>query len=307
MGLAHALAAAVMKRSGTLTAWEADPYSPAASLCTHRVGGEIINNANAADALLDWCRKHGASLVVPTRHDDLFTLAGFRRQFEDAGVSLAISGLECIKICRDKVQSHAWLTQHGFPVPAQCLVSEIKGSPLAETLPLIAKHPRGSGSREVRQINQRAELAIVPNDWILQSIAPGAEHTVNVYVGRNGKSICEIPHARLMVGDGEVVRGKTVRNETLMQLARDVAESLPDARGPLNVQIFWDEANRLASVIEINPRFGGGYPLAERAGGHFAEWLLSENLDQENLERVTNWEDGLLMVRHREARFFRDA
>lgn len=305
MALARALARAAEARGGRLTAREADPVAPAAGCCHHTVSGAPIDDADAAASLLDWCRREGVDLVVPSRHGDLPALASAREAFFSAGIALAISEPDCIRICLDKRNTWRWLSAHGLPVPAQTTVGEWPDSPLRDHLPLIAKSPTGSGSRQLVRVTEPAALAMLPADWILQTPAPGREYTVNVYVDRHGRSVCEIPHARLMVGDGEVIRARTERIPVLMTLARRIAEGLPGARGPLNIQMFHDDRSGRTTVIEINPRFGGGYPLVEEAGGTFAEWLIAEYIEGRDLPRLDTWEDGLLMVRYREALFLR--
>lgn len=304
VALTRALAESTRARGGTLTGWEADPHSPAAALCTTRVEGGPIEEAAAAQALLAWCIGSGVKLVVPSRHDDLPTLARVADLFSAAGIALVVSSPETIDLCLDKIASHTWLRDGGFPVPDQTAADRVATSSLAGRFPLVAKHPRGSGSRHVRVCRTPGELAEVPSDWIVQSLAPGVEYTINTYVAHDGRCLCEIPHERLMTGDGEVVRGRTARLAVLMDLARRISTSLPGARGPLNIQIFFEATTQRATVIEINPRFGGGYPLAHEAGGRFAEWLVAEYIDHISLPRVDAWEDGLTMVRYREAKFF---
>ena len=57
-----------------------------------------------------------------------------------------------------------------------------------------------------------------------------------------------------------------------------------------------------AAVFEINARFGGGYPLAHRAGATFARWLIEQRLD---LPRTMgdDWEDNVVMLRFDDAVF----
>jgi carbamoyl-phosphate synthase large subunit len=55
-------------------------------------------------------------------------------------------------------------------------------------------------------------------------------------------------------------------------------------------------------VIEINARFGGGYPLADHAGAHFAKWLLEE-VSGLPASCHDNWHSGVLMLRYDEAIF----
>ncbi len=305
VALTRALADATTTRGGTLSGWEADPFSPAAAFCQRRVAGGPVENADKAHQLLEWCSRERVKLVVPSRHDDLPTLASVADIFAAAGITIAISSSQTIDLCLDKVASHAWLSDGGIPVPEQTTIAKLPATALAGRFPLVAKHPRGSGSRNVRVCRTDAEFAGIPDDWIVQTHALGAEFTINTYASQDGRCLCEIPHERIMIGDGEVVRGRTARIPALMALARRITESLPGARGPLNIQIFWDAAQSRATVIEINPRFGGGYPLAHEAGGCFTAWLLAEHLDGADLQRLDTWEDDLLMVRYREAKFFR--
>ncbi|RTZ49695.1 hypothetical protein EJ377_05105 [Chryseobacterium arthrosphaerae] len=50
--------------------------------------------------------------------------------------------------------------------------------------------------------------------------------------------------------------------------------------------------------IEINPRFGGGYPLSYLAGANYPEWLLKEYFMGHDIPYFEDWEDNLLMLRY---------
>ena len=56
-------------------------------------------------------------------------------------------------------------------------------------------------------------------------------------------------------------------------------------------------------VIELNPRFGGGFPLALEAGARFPEWLIEDILDLPSTARADMWQDGLVMLRWDEGIF----
>ena len=86
-----------------------------------------------------------------------------------------------------------------------------------------------------------------------------------------------------------------------MELACLVAEALPGARGPMNIQCFLDVDGTIA-IIEINARFGGGYPLAHQAGARFTDWLLDEQ-EGRSVGCYDGWTDDLAMLRYDEAVF----
>ncbi len=194
---------------------------------------------------------------------------------------------------------------NGFPAPRQCELAAALADPHSWPAPLIVKPVRGSASVGVRRIDDRGDLiacARAREDLIVQTLAPGEEYTVHVYVDGQGRARCAVPCKRLEVRAGEVSKALTVKDAALMRLASGAAEALPGARGPLNIQIFKDGRGTM-QVIEINARFGGGYPLADRAGGKFARRLIEEHLGLRPGVRADAWQDGLAMLRFDDAFF----
>jgi len=55
-------------------------------------------------------------------------------------------------------------------------------------------------------------------------------------------------------------------------------------------------------VFEINARFGGGFPLAHRAGARFSRWLLEDVLGLQSSAQ-NNWQEDLVMLRYDAAIF----
>ena len=70
------------------------------------------------------------------------------------------------------------------------------------------------------------------------------------------------------------------------------------ARGCLTIQVFADLAQDSFYGLEINPRFGGGYPLAYSAGARYPAWLIKEYLLGEEIDFYDQWEPDLLMLRY---------
>src|ERR1019366_4537639 len=222
--------------------------------------------------------------VIPTIDTELPVYAAAFEKFAQIGVVVCISEPRTVRICCDKRETHEWLVANGLPTVRQTDLHSALFDPSGWPLPLIVKPHNGSASIGVRRIQIRLELealAQTSDGCIVQEIAAGREFTINVYVNRSSECICAVPHWRMEVRAGEVSKGVTVKDRRLMDLARAVAEALPGAYGPLNMQCFMDESGTIR-IIEINARFGGGYPLAHRAGGRFTDWVLDE-LDGKHL------------------------
>jgi carbamoyl-phosphate synthase large subunit len=73
---------------------------------------------------------------------------------------------------------------------------------------------------------------------------------------------------------------------------------LPGVIGCICIQLFYRESDYDVVGIEINPRFGGGYPLSYYAGANFPEYIVREYIQGESLEYMDTWRDNTLMLRY---------
>ena len=110
---------------------------------------------------------------------------------------------------------------------------------------------------------------------------------------------------------GETELAETVDSPQLVALGRQLAEALGHA-GPLDADLFVD-ADGIASVLEINLRFGGGYPVSHLAGAGFPEAILAMARGEPLPASLGRYQPGVVMTKElgiaggpREA-FLRDA
>jgi carbamoyl-phosphate synthase large subunit len=201
---------------------------------------------------------------------------------------------------------------HGFPTVEQTTPAAALADPDVWTFPLMAKPRFGSAGLGVGLVRDGQELALVARrghelgEIIVQRVAPGVEHTIDVLSDRTGRCVCAVPRRRIEVRAGEVSKGMTVRSAVLEDLAARVCEALPGAYGALNVQIFVDgdvdDPDNVA-VVEINARYGGGFPLSLEAGADFPRWMLEELLGLPSTSSPDAWRSGLVMLRYDAAVF----
>ena len=254
-------------------------------------------------SVLEICRRERVRLLVPTIDTELEHYAAAEDVFRQAGVAVCISDPSTVEIAGDKARTHEWLVRNSFPTVRQMPLEAIKESPEGWGFPVIVKPRHGSASLGVRRVHSLKELLLVTDskrEWIVEEIAPGEEYTINLFVDRNGKCRCAVPHRRIEVRAGEVSKAITRKDRPMMDMARRLAEALPGSYGPLNVQCFLSPSKQLR-IIEINARFGGGYPLAHKAGASFTRWLLEEVIHGHITASFDAWQDGLMMLRYDEA------
>jgi carbamoyl-phosphate synthase large subunit len=259
-----------------------------------------IEDPSFVDAVLRVCAARRISHLIPTIDTELLVYAQNRKAFEDAGVHVWVSSPRVIQIAQDKRLTNQWLTEHDFPAPDQLDVATALQTPDL-TYPVIAKPAHGSSSIGLVRIDDRARLEThSPRaDYVVEQVASGDEFTVDVWVDNNGVCRAAVPRRRIEVRAGEVSKGVTVRDESLMALATDVVSALPGARGVLNVQVFSDADRGVQQVIEINARFGGGFPLSWAAGARMPVWGVHEFEGTGPTQpELSQWTSGLVMLRY---------
>jgi carbamoyl-phosphate synthase large subunit len=290
---------------GRVLGMDLDPTrAPAAYLVDECFRVPRCTDAGYLGEVLRICTEERVDLIVPTNDNELPVYAAARAMIAGCGIDLAVSHIETVEIACDKTLTHRFLRSHGIPTVRQADEAKVLASLVDWTFPLIVKPRRGSASIGVIKADSEIMLRSVLGDGrglIVQEFARGFECTVNLYVDANGKCICCVPHRRIEVRGGEVSKAITMRDPRVISVARNVAETLPGAYGPLNVQCFVDGESVV--VTEINARFGGGYPLAFEAGANFPLWLLQSRLRRPLPSWYGEWKDNLTMLRYDAAVF----
>jgi len=282
-----------------ITACDIDPrWSSACLLADSSFRSSPSDDPHFADQILAYSKSTGITLVVPTNDRDLLPLAIARSRFEAEGIHVVISDLSFVEATTDKLRTFQVFQRLDIPTPKTW--SLLEGKDCIEFGPseFIAKPRYGSAGKGFTHLRDRAALQHLDprEDWILQERLFGSEYTVNILINSKRTIEAVVPHRRRSVRAGEVEKGNTERDTHINRIIEKLFNSLHGAVGPVCVQMFRIAPEEFA-VIEINARFGGGYPLCHAAGSRFGSWLIAEHL---NLERpdLGQWVDGLAMVRY---------
>ena len=278
--------------AGVLAADARPDTSPACQRADRAFPVPRVSDPGYAEAVAAICAREGVTLVVPTIDPELEVLAAERARFDALGVDLAVSSVEVCATFASKRRTDAYFAAHGLPAPRRV------DDPATARYPLFAKRDRSSASVGAGLVHDPAEaralLARHP-DYFFQEVVTGDEYTVDVFVARGGAVLRVVPRRRLEVRAGEVSKGVTVRHRAVIDAVRGLCEGLPGAYGTLTVQVMHTPEG--LRFIEVNPRFGGGYPLTREAGADFAGLLLDQRRGIVHAY-AEDWEDGVLMLRY---------
>lgn len=292
-------AAKQLKIHATFLGTDTSQLSPALQLCDKKCLVKPISHPAYLKELLTIVRTNKVRLLVPTIDTDLMLLSENRSRFAKLGCHVLISDPKVIDICQDKRETYRFLVKNNFDTPAILSVR----TALAKkdlTFPRLLKPWDGAASKGVTVAYNRKELSVfskrIPN-CIVQEFTKGIEYTCDVFVDFDMKVRCVVPRKRIEIRAGEVSKGQVVKNKRIMTWAAKVVEVLGAGSGVITLQLIFTPQNKI-KFIEINPRFGGGAPLAMKAGANFPKWIMQQLLDQKPRIKFDGFKDNLTMLRY---------
>lgn len=233
------------------------------------------------EELLAVCEKEKVSLLVPLYEPEFGILNAAREKFEEIGVKLVLSGESVTEICNDKRKTAAFFEKYDIPAPETLSDAEVEaviGGEQAE-FPLIVKPADGMGSEGIFFAKDRRELEFFygyVENALVQKCARGIEYTIDVLCDFFGEPVYIVPRIRLEVRSGEVTKSRVDLQRRVVEETKRLLGLLNregQVCGPMTIQCFWEESEQSLKFIEINPRFGGGVPLAFAAGADYAAAL----------------------------------
>lgn len=307
----------LFKREG-YTTHAADCNSTAPTLRTAHKGHlvpRILEDPDIyIDALLEIVKKENIQVIIPLIDAELMVLSEARELFLEYQADIMISTLDHVAIAFDKYRTYRFFKTIGLPTPETHLVEELSRNKeypngYKHLFPAVLKPRYGAATEGIIICNDmdyvfflqsRGKLA----DYLLQKKVEGVEVTIDILGDGHGRMIGAVQRRRLKIRAGEVERGVTVKYKSLENYILIFSRQY-SPYGVINIQCFYDEERDKVNYIEINPRFGGGYPLAYYAGANFPR-LIRRMLGGENLqENVCDYEEGLIMTRYDSAVYYK--
>lgn len=258
--------------------------------------------------LLDFCKKKQIEVIISLFDVDLLILAQNKEVFRENGINVIVSDEEVIRICNDKWATYKFCIKNDIQVPKTYQkISEVKqaitGGELA--FPVIVKPRWGMGSIGIFQADNAEELVVfvnkckaaiansylkyetavdVENSVIIQEKLNGIEFGMDVINDLQGQFCSSVVRKKYAMRAGETDCAVVVRDERISLFAQKLGMLLGHI-GNLDVDIFVQEEK--VYLLEMNARFGGGYPFSHLAGvdlpAAMIKWLRKEKLTDELL------------------------
>jgi carbamoyl-phosphate synthase large subunit len=277
----------------TTVATDVSPLAPALYHADRRAFVPRVDDPGYVPALAALCAEHDVRLVVPLTDLDHRVLAARRAELS---ALVLLPDLEVVERTADKWLCHLFFEECGIPSPPTWLPDAL---PADLPFPVLVKPREGFGARNQHLARDRAELDFfvryTPADSMVQKACDGEEFSIDVFCDLDGRCLNAVPRTMIESKGGESIKGMTVKDWELIKFGARVAETL-ELRGPATVQCFRVEPGR-CEVTDVNPRFGGAFPLPTAAGSRYPELALALASGERPEPRLGDFREGVVLTR----------
>lgn len=297
--------------SGKVYASNSDDKTSAFNYADGSVITPLIYDEKYIPFLLDYCKEKKIDILVSLFDIDLPVLAGNKEKFAEIGTKVIVSDRGIINICNDKWKTYTFLKENGFAVPKTylSLKSVMYAIDNGEMhYPVVVKPRFGCGSialsiaedemallyyfrRNTRTINKsylKYESAAEEEKIIYQEMLPGEEYGADIINDLDGNTKAVNIRKKVAMRAGETDIAELCKNEKieselvrLGRLTRHIAN--------MDVDIFFD--GKTPYILEMNARFGGGYPFSHMGGCDLPQaivnWVKGDAVPDEMLKSKT--------------------
>lgn len=257
--------------------------------------------------------------LVPLNDWEVPKLSAHKEELTQLGVSVFAPDPEIIDRVRDKGKYRELLKTFDVMAPRSYIRLEDAERALENeevSFPLIVKPRNGSASIGIEFVNtvedmkfayQHAERTIEdtplndvtnkkPEDnVVIQEVIEGEKFSVDMFNDLDGNFLASFIRKQLDMRGGDVDRCITVNTPELVSIAKRTGENLGHA-GYVNADVYYDGTDYY--VIDINPRFGGGYAFTHQAGADIPAAIIALAAGEEINEDWLEQDSDIELARH---------
>ena len=288
------IVSAFSRAGATTIAVDASPLAPTLYHADHYRLVPRLDDPSYLPALAEIVAEHDVRLVVPLTDLDQLLLA--RRRDELGGAALLLPAADVVERVNDKYRAHEFFQANGIHSPSSWLPDELPGE---LDFPVLVKARQGFGSQGIYRAEDRAHLEFfleyARGPSFVQRCCRGEEFSIDVFCDFEGRCLNAIPRTMIESRGGESIKGMTIKDWDLINYGARVSETLGLA-GPANIQCFREPGGR-HEVTDVNPRFGGAFPLPLAAGGRYPELAVALAGGERPEPRLGDFRAGVVMTR----------
>ncbi|HEA23617.1 hypothetical protein LCGC14_1337480 [marine sediment metagenome] len=305
--------------NGKVIAVDSEVTAPALAEADMAMTVPSVFATNYVETLTEIIRDHKIDLVIPLNDLELPIISKNRNKLEAFGAKVVVSDPDLIDLCADKWKTFKYLERLKIPTVKTYKKLEdalVALSDQSLNFPIILKPRWGFGSVGIEIVSSETELRLAyqllsikinktlmsstgvnssKNPIIIQEKINGEEYGVDIINDFNSQFYGAFARKKLAMRSGETDKAVSVIDNRLT----DMAEKIGKATGHIGVMDcdFFIKDGEI-QLLEMNPRFGGGYPFSHIAGinvpGIYVEWMKGNR----NVEKYNGYEANVLSSKY---------
>ena len=263
-----------------------------------------ITEPEYIDAIFDICEKENIAGVLSFIDPELSLLAENKDKFAELGVTVIGSSYELCEMSLDKMQMYNWLTSHGYKAAKSYIDKEqfyVDVESGAITYPVFVKPIRGSASIAISKVEDKETVDLLfshSDNLMIQEYLNGQEIGADVYIDMvSGEIVSIFTKKKIVMRAGETDKAVSFKDKRLFQLIEKFVNEA-GFRGQIDIDVF--DVNGEYYISEVNPRFGGGYPLAYGCGCNHMRMIVKNLQGNANTRNIGNYDEGVYMMKYNE-------
>ncbi|HEY1025858.1 MAG TPA: ATP-grasp domain-containing protein [Sphingobacteriaceae bacterium] len=306
----------ILHGSGKVVATDTQFTAPALVDADIAVQVPSVTDPEYIKSLIRICSEYSIDAIVSLNDLELPIISYNKSLFAEIGATVIVSDTAVIDTCFDKWKTQLFLTKLGINTPKTYLsVAEVTEALLhgEVSFPLIIKPRWGSASIGVEVVEsleeleltyrllsmrlKRTILAEVSSDSqaiLIQEKLIGQEFGMDVLNDLNGDFVGCFAKKKLGMRDGETDKAQLIVDERFGQIGAQIGSALNHI-GNLDMDLF-DTGSGLY-VLELNPRFGGGYPFTHEGGVNIPAILMQWLKGNTDVSQYLNFSPGLAFAK----------
>ena len=283
------------RAGATTVAADVNPLAPTLYHADHHAFVPRVDDPGYVPKLREVIATFDVRLVVPLTDLDQEILARARDHGE-LGTEALLPRAEVVERVNDKYHAHEFFEENGIHSPPGWLPDDL---PDELEFPVLVKARKGFGAQHIYRAENEEQLAFflryTQADSFVQKVCSGEEFSIDVFCDLDGRCLNAIPRTMIESRGGESIKGMTTKDWDLIDYGAFVAETLGLA-GPATIQCFREDGDR-HEVTDVNPRFGGAFPLPLAAGSRYPELAISLAEGERPEPRLGEFREGVMMTR----------
>jgi len=279
---------------------------------------ELVPPAESPDfipKLLELCRRHQVKMLFSLHDWEAPYIAMERERFLEIGTLPVMPNFETIKVCLDKYLTAQTAESLGIRVPKTFLAVEETILAIGRgelDFPIVVKPRWGQGSQglyithSVDEMNwayylsrsQGNSFGLVgtlvtdpEHGVIFQECIQGQEYGCDIVNDLEGNFVTAFVKKKIAMRSGETDGAETVDSPEIFETATKIARWSKHL-GNMDSDFFIDEGGKVF-LLELDPRFGGGYPFSHVAGADIPSACVAWRRGQAPMQRQLSVDIGV--------------